>query len=69
MWQVSANAMRGPLRATSTNAVVTDGFDERVFHSLAYKRPVYLTARARKHCNEKVVLDAPQFDRDCPRFC
>jgi hypothetical protein len=62
MWQVSANAVRGPLRATTTNAVVTDGFDERVFHSLAYKRPVYLTARARKHCTEDIVMEAPQFD-------
>ncbi len=64
IWQVSAVALTGPLRAAPTNAVVTDGFDERVFQSLAYKRPVYLTARARKHCTEDTVLKAAQFDPD-----
>lgn len=62
VWQVSAVALTGPLRAAPTNAVVTDGFDERVLHSLTYQRPVYLTARARKHCSEDIVLGAPQFD-------
>lgn len=62
VWQVSAVALTGPLRAAPTNAVVTDGFDERVLHSLAYQRPVYLTARARKHCTEDIVLGVPQFD-------
>jgi hypothetical protein len=62
IWQVSALALTGSLRASATNAVITDGFDERVFHSLSYKRPVLLTSRARKHCTEAVVLEAPPFD-------
>jgi hypothetical protein len=62
VWQVSALALTGSLRASATNAVVTDGFDERVFHSLSYKRPVLMTSRAQKHCTEPAVLEAPAFD-------
>jgi hypothetical protein len=64
IWQVSALALTGSLRASATNAVVTEGFDERVFHSLSYKRPVLMTSRAQKHCTEPVVLEAPAFDPD-----
>ncbi|WP_157356959.1 hypothetical protein [Arthrobacter sp. U41] len=62
IWQVSAMSLTGSLRASATNAVVTDGFDERAFRSLSYKRPVLLTSRARKHCTEAVVLETPEFD-------
>lgn len=70
IWQVSAMSLTDSPRASATNAVVTDGFDERVFRSLSYKRPVLLTSRARKHCTETVVLEASAFDpkvfvRDC----
>lgn len=61
VWQVSSLALTGALRASATNAVVTDGFDERVFRSLSYKRPVLLTSRARKHCTEVTVREAPEF--------
>lgn len=62
LWQVSATTMNGPLRATSTNAVVTDGFDEKAFLSLTYRRPVLLTARARQVCTEPIILEAAPFD-------
>ncbi|MCC5781838.1 hypothetical protein CRM73_02555 [Kocuria sp. CCUG 69068] len=62
LWQVSATTMNGPLRATNTNAVVTDGFDEKAFLSLTYRRPVLLTARARQVCTKPLVLEAAQFD-------
>jgi hypothetical protein len=62
IWQVSALALTGSLRASATNSVVTDGFDERVFRSLSYKRPVLMTSRARKHCTEAAVLEATAFD-------
>ena len=62
LWQVSVTTIEGPLRATSTNAVITDGFDEKAFLSLAYQRPVLLTARAALVCTEPMVHEAPQFD-------
>lgn len=62
LWQVSATTMNGPLRATSTNAVVTDGFDEKAFLSLTYRRPVLLTARAGQVCTEPIILEAAPFD-------
>lgn len=62
LWQISTNSFAGPLRATATNAVVTDGFDEKAFHSLTYSRPLLMTARARQKCTEHTVLDAPGFD-------
>ncbi|WP_146065722.1 hypothetical protein [Arthrobacter pityocampae] len=64
IWQVSAVAFTGPLRATATNAVVSDGFDERAFRSLTYKRQILLTARAEQACDEPQVFDAPMFDPD-----
>ncbi|MCP1415432.1 hypothetical protein [Paenarthrobacter sp. A20] len=70
VWQVSTASLTGSGRAGSTNAVVTEGFDERVFLSLTYNRPVFLTSRAQKHCQERVVLDTTAFVpedflRDC----
>lgn len=62
LWQVSVTTMSGPLRATNTNAVVTDGFDEKAFLSLTYHRPVLLTARAGRVCDEPMVLDSTRFD-------
>lgn len=64
IWQVSTPPMTGSARAASTNAVVTDGFDERVFRSLSYKRPIIMTARAQKHCQEDAVLEATAFEPD-----
>ncbi|MFJ4027457.1 hypothetical protein ACIPWF_09705 [Paenarthrobacter sp. NPDC089989] len=61
VWQVSTASLTGSGRAGSTNAVVTDGFDERVFRSLTYNRPIFLTSRAQKHCQERVVLEATAF--------
>lgn len=61
VWQVSTASFTGSGRAGSTNAVVTEGFDERGFLSLAYNRPVILTSRAQKHCQESVVLAATAF--------
>lgn len=62
LWQVSVTSMTGPLRAMNTNAVVSDGFDEKAFLSLSYHRPVLLTARARQVCDVPMVLEAAQFD-------
>lgn len=64
LWQVSANAFTGPLRATATNAVTSDGFDEKAFRSLAGDRQLLLTARAEAKCTEPQVLEAPRFNPD-----
>jgi hypothetical protein len=64
IWQVSTAQITGSGRAESTNAVVTDGFDERVFRSLSYQRPVVMTSRAQKHCQEQAILEAPTFEPD-----
>ncbi|AOY74201.1 hypothetical protein ARZXY2_4702 (plasmid) [Arthrobacter sp. ZXY-2] len=61
IWQVSTASITGSGRAGSTNAVVTEGFDEGVFLSLTYNRPVFLTSRAQKHCQERVVMEATAF--------
>jgi hypothetical protein len=58
LWQVSVNSSSGPLRASSTNAIVTDGYDRAAFDCVAYNRPVLLTERAQIACSEQYVLDS-----------
>lgn len=61
LWQVSVNAFTGPLRATATNAIVSDGFDQNAFRSLTGDRQLLLTTRANAKCTEPQVLEAPRF--------
>lgn len=70
LWQVSVNSSSGPLRASSTNAIVTDGYDRAAFDCAAYNRPVLLSERAQIACSEEYVLDSVRmnpetFLRDC----
>ena len=62
LWQVSVDTFTGPLRASATNAVTSDGFDENAFRSLSGGRQLFLTARAEEKCVEPQVLQAPRFD-------
>ena len=61
LWQVSTDRAKGPMRAIATNAVVSTGFDEKAFRSLAGDRQVLLTARAKNKCTEPLVLEAVPF--------
>ena len=70
LWQVSANSATGPMRASSTNAIVTDGFDAAAFDCVSYNRPVLLSERALIACDEQRVLDSARmkpevFLQDC----
>lgn len=57
LWQVSTHSAGGPVRASATNAIVTDGFDARAFDCVTYNRPILLTERASAACSEQRVLD------------
>ena len=70
LWQVSVNAAGGPMRASSTNAIVTDGFDGAAFDCVSYNRPLLLSERALAACREQRVLDSVRlkpevFLQDC----
>ena len=73
LWQVSVNSAGGPVRASSTNAIVTEGFDAAAFDCISYNRPLLLTERALIVCREQPVLDAIRlqpdaFLRDCEHW-
>ena len=58
------------MRASSTNAIVTDGFDGAAFDCVSYNRPVLLSERALIACQEQRVLDSVRlkpevFLQDC----
>lgn len=70
LWQVSVHPTGGPMRASSTNAIVTDGFDAAAFDCVSYNRPLLLSERALIACDEQRVLDSARmkpkdFLRDC----
>jgi hypothetical protein len=63
-WQVSMSSAGGPLRASPTNAIVTEGFDGAAFDCVSYNRPVLLSERALIACREQRVLDSVRLRPD-----
>lgn len=64
LWQVSVDGSKGPMRATPTNAVVSNGFSESAFRSLSGDRELLLTSRAEKECTVPLVLESIRFVPD-----
>jgi hypothetical protein len=59
---VSVAADASPLQITTAENIISDGFIPSVFQAMTRGRPLLLTDRARRHCDESSVLEAMMFD-------